>query len=90
MGKRLAQLFRDDRLCGRPRVRRFSSKHLVQHASEAVLIAPTVDVATARCLLRAHVARCADGEPRRGQGLAARRRDRPGDPEIGDERVPAG
>src|SRR2546426_12807474 len=90
MGKRLGQLFRDDRLWGWSGVRQFPRKHLVQHAGEAVLIAPTVEGATTRCLLRAHVARGADGEPSRGQALAARPPNSPRDPRTGNERVPAG
>ena len=40
-------------------------------------------------LLGAHIGRCADRQPGLGQLVAATRAERPGDPEVGHQRVPS-
>ena len=72
-----------------PGERRLADEHLVQHAAEAVDVAPGVDVLAAERLLRAHVVRRADGHAGLGQLLAAGLAHRPRDAEVGDQRVAA-
>jgi hypothetical protein len=67
--------------------RRLPRQHLVEHAAEAVLVTAAVEPAAPARLLRAHVGRGADHHAGRGQLLPSRRRHRPGDPEVGDQRV---
>ena len=68
--------------------RRLAGEHLVEHAAEAVDVAPGVQLAVGRRLLRAHVGRGADREAGLGQPLVRRPRQRPRDPEVGDQRLP--
>ena len=66
-----------------------SSQHLVHHAAETVEIAAAIEVRVRRRLLRAHVAGRPHRDPRLGQAVPLRRRDRPTDAKIHDQRVPA-
>ena len=68
--------------------RRLTDQDLVEHASEAVFIAPAVHVTTER-LLGTHVVRRAHGHAGLGELLAGRRLDRLGYAEVGDQRVAA-
>ena len=63
-----------------------AQQHFMQHASEAVYVAPTVHIGFARCLFGAHVTHCAERNVRAGQCLAACNAYRPGDAEISDHR----
>jgi hypothetical protein len=65
-GKSLAE----HRLCARSNKGLLPGKHLVQHARQAVLIAPAVDLPLAGRLLRAHVRRSPDHHPRLGKRVA--------------------
>ena len=67
--------------------RRLTDEHFVEHAPEAVDVAPSVERSAAGGLLRAHVRRRADRHPRDGEHAPARRADRPSDPEVADHRV---
>src|SRR2546430_11828406 len=65
--------------------RRLPHEHLVDHARQAVLVAPPVDLRAPRRLLRAHVGGGADyGPGLRELVLVSRRRDGAGDPEVRD------
>ncbi len=66
-----------------------SGQHLVRHAGEAVEIAAPIEVRVRRRLLRAHIAGCPHRHPRLRQAVPLRRRDRPTDAKIRDQRVPA-
>ena len=90
VGNRLAEPLRHDRPCRRTGVWRFSREHLVQHAAEAVHVTPTIDVDVAGSLLGAHVGRRAEHQPGIGELVAAGRDDRPGNPEVGDDRLSVG
>ena len=72
----------------RPRERRFTRQHLVEHAPETVNVGPTVEWPAPRGLFRAHVDRRADGHAGRGQLLATRFADPSRDPEIAHHRLP--
>ncbi len=61
-------------------------QHLVQHAAQAVDVAPAVRLGLARGLLRAHVGRRAHRDARLGEVLPACHADRLRDPEVGDQR----
>ena len=74
----------DDRLRRRSGERRLANEQLVQHAREAVLIAPPIDLRRARRLLRAHVGGRADDRPGLGQRLLVGVIDRARDAEIRD------
>ena len=80
----------NDRLGGRPGIRRLPGEHLVEHAAEGVDVGAAVDVRVAGRLLGAHVVRRAEGEPGLGQAVAGRGGEGPRDPEVGDDRLPAG
>src|SRR6185437_3413179 len=58
-------------------------EHRVYHASEAVDVAPAVDLRAARRLFRAHVGGRADHDARGREGLERRDRHGAGDPEVG-------
>ena len=88
--RRLRQRPGDDRLRSGPRERRLARQHLVQHAPEAVDVTPTVELCSARGLLRAHVRRRAYGDPCHGQLVAASCGDCSGNPEVGHDRLAAG
>ncbi len=81
---------RDDlaqhRLRRAPRVRRLAGEHLVQHAPQRVEVRGRAHVRVARRLLRAHVVRGPQGEPRLRQPPAARRAHRQRDPEVREHR----
>jgi hypothetical protein len=64
-----------------------TGQHLVDHAGEAVLIAPGVELLAPGRLLGTHVRRGPDGHPGLREALAARRVDRPRNPEIDDNGV---
>ena len=83
--RRGAESLRHDRLRRRPRERRLTAKHFVQHASQRVDVASGIELALTCRLLRAHVRGGAHGEPGLGQRLLAR--ERAGHPEVRDERV---
>ena len=76
-----------DALDGRAGKRRLSGEHLVQHTTQRVDIAAPVEILATRCLLRTHVKRRPNRQPRLGELLAAGRIDRPRDAEIGNDRV---
>src|SRR2546426_681789 len=73
---------------GRPRERRFTRQHLVEHAPETVNVGPTVDWPAPRRLFRAHVDRGAHRHPGRGQLLATSGAYTSRDPEIAHHRLP--
>src|SRR5205085_11543923 len=83
----LGQHSRDDRLRCAPRVRRITSQHLISHCAERIDVAPPVDDAITRCLLRTHVLRSAERESRLRDAIAARFAHRESDSEIGDYRL---
>ena len=62
--------------------RRGPGEHLVQHASQAVHVAPLVEAAAASGLLGTGVGRCPDREAGVGDLLVT---DRAGDPEVGQQ-----
>ena len=68
-------------------VGRRSGKHLEQDTPETVDIAPPVELPAPRRLLRAHVGRRADRDPRLSQVLSGRRGDRARDPEVAHHRL---
>jgi hypothetical protein len=68
---------------------RLARQHLVQHAAQGVEIAPSVDLALARRLLRALVRWRPDGQSRLRELGPARRIHGQGNPEIRHHRVPA-
>ena len=78
---------RDDRLRRRPRERRLSGDHLVQHAAQAVDVAPAVDSRIGHRLLGTHVRRRAERDAGARELGAAALGDRARDAEIGDERL---
>ena len=86
-GHRIDRVSRDDRLRGRAGEWRRAREHLVDDAAERVDVAAAV-YALARALLGAHVLHRADGDPRLGDLLVARRHHRPRDPEVREQRVP--
>ena len=83
--QRRQHLLRHDRLRGRPGERRRPAQHLIEHAAEAVDVAPPVHLRRAAGLLRAHVGRRPDGEARLGEALVARGLARGGDAEVGHD-----
>ena len=70
-----------------PGERRLSGQHLVGEARQRVLIAAAVDVRLAARLLRAHVCRRADREPRLRERLAACAADCARDTKVEDDGV---
>ena len=73
----------------RPRVRRASGKHFVQHATERIDVCPSIHFFLAKRLLRRHVGRCAERET----GLRKRRSGRfhrSRNAKIRDKRMPVG
>ena len=76
-----------DRLRRTPDVRRIARQQLVRDTRERVHVTPCVQLPISRCLLGAHVVRCAKGQPGFGQprstGLTHRQRD----PEVRHQRL---
>ncbi len=62
-------------------------EHLVDHAGQAVDVAPAVEVRRSGCLLRAHVRRCSHREPDRRSPVSAGQVHRARHAEVGDERM---
>ena len=81
---------RQHRLRRRAGERRLAGEHLVQHAAEAVEVAPPVDRRVAAGLLGAHVGRRADGEAGLGEPLAAGRASARAIPKSATMRVAVG
>ena len=69
-------------------MRRLSCEHLVGDGAERVDVAAPIDHAVTRGLLGAHVLRGAETQARLRDTLSARSRDREGNAEIGDDRLP--
>ena len=69
--------------------RRIAGQHLVEHAREAVLVAPAVEARLGGGLLGTHVRRSADREPMVGdvRAVAGGGGDRGGHAEVGDDRL---
>src|SRR2546430_16396922 len=78
----LAEPLGNYRLGRGPSVGRFPGQHLVQHARQAVLIAPAIEPGLRARLLRAHVRGGADREPRLREPLPPRRTHGQGDAEV--------
>ena len=78
----------DHRLNRGSGVRRLARQHLVEQAAEAVDIGPGVEAAFAGGLLRAHVARGAEGEAGLRHPVAAGVAHGQRDAEVGDQRRP--
>jgi hypothetical protein len=85
--QRRDHLLGHDRLRRRARERRLPSEHLVEHAPQAVDVAPAVDRTLAAGLLRAHVGRRADRSARLGEPIVTGGLHRGGDTEVGDDRL---
>jgi hypothetical protein len=68
--------------------RELPGEHLIAHDAEAVEVAPAVDLAFARRLLRAHERRRPDRHPRAGERRPRAARQRLGDAEVGDHHPP--
>ncbi len=79
---------RQHSLCARARVRWLAYERLVEHAAERVHVAGPADVALAGRLLRTHVVRRADAEPRLRETCSARCARSQGDAEVGEQRPP--
>ena len=71
-----------------PGERRLPCQHLVQHAPQRIHVAAPVEDRVPSSLLGTHVCRRPHRQPRRGELLSPRGRDRPRDPEIRNHRVP--
>ena len=86
----IERVARHDRLRGGAGERRLAGERLVEHTRETVDVAAAIDLPRSRRLLRGHVRRRADREPRLRQLVAAGRADGARDAKVGDDRVPAG
>src|SRR5207244_4593359 len=63
------------------------AQHVVRHAAERIQVASPVRLPILCALFGTHVVRCAERDAGLGEPVAARGRDRPGDPEIRDDGV---
>ncbi len=82
VGRRLGQMeLEHDRLVSVDE-RRLARQALEEHAPERVEIATVIDLLESGDLLRAHVGRGADGNPRAREAILPRRRNRPSDTEV--------
>jgi hypothetical protein len=92
VGRRPGETLGEDRLLARAGERRLAGQHLVEHAAQGVDVRARIDGALADRLLGAHVVRRAQREAGLGQPVVTRfvRRERPGDAEVGDQRMAAG
>jgi hypothetical protein len=80
----------DDRLRRGATVRRLAGEHFVGHRAERVEIGARVDGAVARCLLGAHVLRCAQRQAGLCDTLPASLAHRERDAKVGHQRLPVG
>ena len=87
--RRRDRMLVEQALRGRAGERRLAGEHLVEHAGQAVEVAPPIEVRLAGGLLRAHVRRRADRHARSASALAAGGADRLRDPEVGHDGVAA-
>ena len=68
-------------------VRRLPGQHLVEHAAQGVDVGACRQVAFRRRLLRRHVVRRAERQPRLRHPPSTGRAHREGDPEVGHDRI---
>ncbi len=87
--RRRVHVLAHDALGDRSGERRLSAQHLVQHAAETVDVASAVDIGAVHALLRAHVQRRPERDPRGGEPGVAREERGPGNPEVRHHRIAA-
>jgi hypothetical protein len=88
-GSGASKAFRDDRLRRRPGKRRLTGQHLIKHCPQRVHVAPGIERALTRCLLRAHVGGRPDAQPCCGKPVVTSTQGSR-DAEVGHQRAAIG